>query len=195
MPFATIPSRPRHSLRARRLHLTLPSCFALALLTSGAALGGCGSSGTNGDPATIVPVSAPLYANVAIKPNGGAKGDASSAAQKLTHLAEPYGSVAQTLLSGEGSHLEFKRDIESWVGESAGVFITSLDTSKLPQSATSIQALLEGGLSSVASSLGAGTFGAKGAQGAIVLDTSDLGGARSFLAQRAHEQQAHAVSY
>jgi hypothetical protein len=137
----------------------------------------------------------PLYASVAIKPGGGANGDASSAAKKLTHLAEPYGSIAQALLSSGGSHLEFKRDIEPWVGENAGLFITSLDTSKLPQSATSIQTLLEGGLSSAVSSLGAGTFGAKGAQGAIVLDTSDLGKARSFLTQRAHEQQAHTVSY
>ncbi|HXC23166.1 MAG TPA: DUF3352 domain-containing protein, partial [Solirubrobacteraceae bacterium] len=101
----------------------------------------------------------------------------------------------QALLSSEGSHLEFKRDIEPWVGQSAGVFVTSLNTSKLPQSASSAQALLEGGLASAASSLGAGTFGASGAQGAIVLETSDVGKARSFLEKRAHEQQAHTASY
>jgi Protein of unknown function (DUF3352) len=195
---ATISSPPRRGPRAGHLrgggH---PFIFALALLAAGTALAGCGSSGsgTNGDPATVTPASAPLYASIAIKPSGGATGAASSAAKKLTHLAEPYGSLARALLSSEGSHLEFKRDIEPWVGDRAGVFITSLDTSKLPQSATSAQALLEGGLSSAASSLGAGTFGSKGAQGAIVLDTSDAGKARSFLAQRAREQQAHAASY
>jgi hypothetical protein len=194
----TISSPPRRGPRAGHLrgggH---PFIFALALLAAGTALAGCGSSGsgTNGDPAGVTPASAPLYASIAIKPSGGATGAASSAAKKLTHLAEPYGSVAQALLSGVGSHLEFKRDVEPWVGDRAGVFITSLDTSKLPQSATSAQALLEGGLSSAASSLGAGTFGSKGTQGAIVLDTSDVAGARSFLAQRAREQQAHAASY
>jgi hypothetical protein len=168
---------------------------AAALLAAGAALAGCGSSGSgNADPATVTPASAPLYAKIAIKPQGGANGNAASAAKKLTHLAEPYGSLAQALLSSKGSRLEFKRDIEPWVGDSAGVFVTSLDTGALPQSATSAQGLLEGGLTSGLSALGAGTFG-KGTQGAIVLDTSNLGGARSFLAQRAREQQAHAASY
>ncbi len=165
------------------------------MLATGAVLAGCGSSGSSGDPATIAPASTPLYASVTIKPNGGSGGDASTAAKKLTHLAEPYGSLAQALLSGEGAKLDFKHDIEPWAGKSAGVFVTSLDTGKLPQSASSVQALLEGGLTSVGSSLGASTFGAKGAQGAIVLETSDVGEARSFLAKRGHEQQAHTTSY
>lgn len=174
-----------------------PRLFALALLAAGTTLAGCGSSGsgTNADPASVTPASAPLYAKIAIKPQGGSSGNATSAAKKLTHLAEPYGSVAQALLSSEGSHLEFKRDIEPWVGANAGVFVASLDTSKLPQSASSMQSLLEGGLTSLGSSLGAGAFGAKGAQGAIVLDTTDVAGARSFLQRRAREQGAHTTSY
>jgi hypothetical protein len=170
--------------------------IALISLLGSSALAGCGSSGSSGDPAGLVPVSAPLYANVAVKPSGGAGGDASTAAKDLTHLAEPYGSLAQALLSSEGSHVQFKRDIEPWVGQSAGIFITSLDTSKLPRNGSSAQALLEGGLASAASSLGAGTFGAaRGAQGAIVFETSDVGKARSFLEGRAHEQQARTTSY
>jgi hypothetical protein len=199
LPSATTPSRPHRSLCVRRLSPPRQDrrlSFTLALLATGAALGGCGSSGgTNADPASLAPASAPLYASLAVKPPGGAKGAASTAAKTLTHLAEPYGSVAQALLSSEGGNVEFKRDIEPWVGDEAGVFVTSLDTDKLPQSASSAQALLEGGLSSAVSSLGAGEFGSQGAQGAIVLDTSDLGGARSFLATRARQQQAHAASY
>ncbi|HEX4837164.1 MAG TPA: DUF3352 domain-containing protein [Solirubrobacteraceae bacterium] len=197
MPPATTPSHTRRGPRARRLRPLLFHCLAPTLIAAGTVLAGCGSSGSagNADPATVTPASAPLYASITIKPSGGAKGVASSVAKTLTHLAEPYGSLAQGLLSSEGSHLEFKRDIEPWVGDRTGVFITSLDTSKLPRSATSPQALLEGGLTSGLSSLGAGAFGSKGAQGAIVLDASDLTGARSFLAQRAREQQAHAASY
>jgi hypothetical protein len=168
-----------------------------ALLAAGGAFAGCGSSSSagNADPATVTPVSAPLYASIAIKPGGGAKGDAMSAAQKLTHLAEPYGSLAQALLSSEGAQLQFKRDIEPWVGEEAGVFLTSLNAGALPQGASSARSLLEGGLtSSISSALGATGFG-KGAQGALVLDTSNVGSARSFLRRRAHEQGAHATSY
>ncbi len=142
-----------------------------------------------------MPSSAPLYASFAVKPSGGSSGEASIAAKKLTHLAEPYGSLAQALLSSEGSHVEFKRDIESWVGKDAGLFLTSLDTSKLPQSSSSLQTLLEGGLAGAASSLGADAFGSSATQGAIVLETSDVGGARSFLEKRAHEQGAHTANY
>jgi hypothetical protein len=204
LPSVTIPSHRRRNSHTRRLHGRAKVGGAggsfivvLTLLAAGAALAGCGSSGsTNADPATLAPASAPLYASFAIKPSGGANGEASSAAKKLTHLAEPYGSLAQALLTSEGSHLEFKHDIEPWIGDHAGVFVTSLDTSGLPQSASSVQALLEGGLTGALSSVGADAFGrSTGAQGAIVLDTSDVSGARSFLAQRAHEQQAHATSY
>ena len=168
---------------------------AAALIAAMAALAGCGSSGSKGEPSSLVPSSAPLYASFAIKPSGGSSGEASTAAKKLTHLAEPYGSLAQALLSSEGSHVEFKREIESWVGKDAGLFLTSLDTSKLPQSSSSLQALLEGGLASAASSLGADAFGSSATQGAIVLETSDVGGARSFLEKRAHEQGALTTSY
>jgi hypothetical protein len=172
--------------------------FAPALLVATIALAGCGSSGSsspNADPASVTPASAPLYASIAIKPSGGANGVASVATKKLTHLAEPYGSVAQALLSTESAHPQYKSDIESWIGNNAGVFITSLNTGGLPQSTSSAQALLEGVLSGNLSSLGTGDFGPKGAQGAIVLATSNTSEASSFLSKRASEQQAHTVSY
>jgi hypothetical protein len=75
------------------------------------------------------------------------------------------------------------------------VFITSLNTGGLPQSTSSAQALLEGVLKGNLSSLGTGDFGSKGAQGAIVLATSNVSEARSFLSKRAQEQQAHTTSY
>jgi hypothetical protein len=161
------------------------------------ALAGCGSSSSSGNanPATVTPASVPLYASIAIKPSGGASGVASTAAKKLTHLAEPYGSIAQALLSTESSKPQYKRDIEPWIGDTAGLFVTSLNTGGLPQSASSIQALLEGVLSGNLSSLGTGDFGPKGAQGAIVLATSNVSEARSFLSKRASEQQAHSTSY
>jgi hypothetical protein len=199
LPTATIPPYPPSSPRTRRQRLNGRGgthVFAPALLVAAIALAGCGSSGSpDADPATVTPASAPLYASIAIKPSGGSTGVASSAAKTLTHLAEPYGSVAQALLSTEASHLEYKRDIESWIGNSAGVFISSLDTSGLPQSASSAQGLLEGVLKGNLSSFGTDEFGPKGSQGAIVLPTSNLSGARSFLSKRAQEQQARTTSY
>ena len=166
-----------------------------ALVAMVGAVAGCGSSGSgSADPATLVPASTPLYASVAIKPSGGSGGAATVAAKKLTHLAEPYGSLAQALLASAGGKPNFKSEISSWAGERAGVFVTSVNASKLPTS-TSLQSLLEGGLSSLPSALGAGSFGSQGAQGAIVLQTSDVSGVRSFLQKRASEQHAQTTAY
>jgi hypothetical protein len=199
---ATAPPRPRHESSSSRTHSSNPPrrlltrCRWLLPAIALAALAGCGSSSPteSADPATVAPASSLLYAGIAIKPSGGTGGPAYVAAKKLTHLAEPYGSLAQALLGGGGAKLQFKRDIAPWVGERAGVFVSSLAAGGLPQG-ISPQSLLQGGLSSALSSLGATTFGSSGAQGAIVLDTSDVGGARSFLAKRAREQGAHSASY
>lgn len=161
-----------------------------------AVLSGCGSSGSgSADPAGVVPASVPLYASVAIKPAGGANGAATVAAKKLTHLAEPYGSLAQTLLSSPGTSLEYKRDISPWAGERAGVFVTALNASKLAGGASSLQSLLQGGFSSLSSLLGAEALAAKGTQGALVMQTTDAGAARSFISKQAARQGAHAASY
>jgi hypothetical protein len=169
---------------------------AAAALLALAAFAGCGSSGSgSADPAGVVPASAPLYASVAIKPAGGSNGVAVVAAKKLTHLTEPYASLAQTLLASPGAKLEYKRDISPWVGERAGVFVTALNPAKLAQSAGSLQSLLQGGLSSLPSVLGAEALAVKGTQGAIVLQSADAGAARSFIAKRASQQGAHASSY
>ncbi len=171
---------------------------SVALGLASLLLASCGSSsqsGTSADPATLAPASAPLYVGVTIKPAGGAGGQAFTAMKKLTHLAEPYGALAQALLSSSTARPQFKRDIEPWIGAHAGVFITSINAAGLPSSGTSASGLLGGGLTGAISSLGAGTFGTAGDQGAIVLDTSDVGGARSFLNARASEQQAHTASY
>lgn len=157
------------------------------------AAAGCGSSSSSGDidPATLTPASAKLYANVAIEPSGSA----SSTVRQLTHQAEPYGAIAQALLSSEGSRPQFKQDIKPWIGSHAGVFVTSVGANGLPKGATSAQGLLETVLTGGLSSLAANTFGSSGAQGAIVLDTSDVKGAGSFLSKQAQEQQADSRSY
>lgn len=175
-------------MRARSARIKWLALSAIAA----ASIAGCGSSGsgTGADPATAVPSSAPLYIGLQTGPGG----DALTAAKKLTHLAEPYGSLIQALLAGGHSQPQFKRDIKPWIGPRAGVFISAIGASAL-QGSTSAQALMQGGLSGALSALGAGSFGSGSAQGAIVLDTSDVSGARSFLNARAHEQQAHTASY
>ena len=82
----------------------------------------------------------------------------------------------------------FKHDVEPWLGPHAGLFLTSLGSS------SALTSLLEEGLLGSSTS-GAFAFGTGGAQGAIVLDTSNSAKARSFLDTQAGKAGAHATSY
>lgn len=158
---------------------------------------GCGGSAGSGatDPTHLVPASAPLVANVVLKPAGGSGAPAAMAVRKLTHLPEPYGSLAQTLLAAPGAKLEYKRDLSPWIGERAAVFLTAIDTGKLTQSTASLQSLLQGGLSGLSSVLGASALSAQGAHGAIVLATANAAAAGSFLDKQAAVLGSHSSSY
>jgi Protein of unknown function (DUF3352) len=171
------------------------AALAAALAAGALALSACGSStGTDADPASVTPASAPLYVSVAIKPAGGEKGEAFLAAKALTQSSDPYASLAAALLSTSRHKLDYKQDLSRWIGKRAGVFVSSIDARSLPALAGSPQKLLEGGFSGGLLGLNAGAFEGA-AQGAIVLDTSDAEVAERFLSARAREQQAHAASY
>ena len=146
MPSAAV----RFSLRRSSNAARRSGVVACATLLLAAALTGCGGSSSgspNANPASVVPASAPLYASIALKPSGGSSGPAYTDLKTLTHLSEPYGSVAQSLLSVAGAHSEYSHDVEPWVGATAGVFVTSLGASVLPSSSGSAQSLFEGLLS------------------------------------------------
>jgi hypothetical protein len=184
-PSATSPS-PRPPARARA---TL-ACAAL-LATFGGTLAGCGSSstpGTTADPAAATPAAAVLYAGATVRPTGAEKTSALAAGKALTHQANPYLRLLGTLQTPGSATLSFSRDLAPWLGAHAGVFLTSLS------GAGTLPSQLEQGLLG-GSSAGTFAFGASGAQGAIVLDTSDTAKASSFLDSQAAKAGAHATSY
>jgi len=157
----------------------------------GIALGGCGSgkpSGTSADPADAVPASAVLYAGATVRPTGAERSNALAAGKALTHQADPYLRLLGALQTPGSAQLSFTRDVAPWLGPRAGVFLTSLG------STSALSSLLAQGLLG-ASGSGAFAFGAGGAQGAIVLDTSNGAKARSFLSAQAAKAGAHATSY
>jgi hypothetical protein len=159
--------------------------------TFGGALAGCGSSsapGTAADPATAVPAAAVLYAGATVRPTGAEKTSALAAGKALTHQADPYLRLLGALQTPGSATLNFSRDLAPWLGAHAGVFLTSLS------GAGTLPSQLEQGLLGSSSS-GAFAFGASGAQGAIVLDTSDTAKASSFLDSQAAKAGAHATSH
>ncbi|HTU78762.1 MAG TPA: DUF3352 domain-containing protein [Solirubrobacteraceae bacterium] len=184
------PSWP--SLRAAAAARARASVACVALLAAGAGLlAGCGSSnpgGTSADPASAVPADAVLYAGAAVRPEGSLKAGALAAGRALTHQSDPYLRLLAALQTPGSRTLDFAREVAPWLGPHAGVFLTSL------RSAGSLGSLLEQGLLG-GSGAGAFPFANGGAQGAIVLDTSNTAKARAFLAAQAARAGAHATSY
>ncbi|HEY1834581.1 MAG TPA: DUF3352 domain-containing protein [Solirubrobacteraceae bacterium] len=164
--------------------------FSLLALT-GFVLAGCGSSshtaGTSADPATAVPSSAPLYVGAVVRPTGDLRTQALAAGKALTHQADPYLKLLSVLQSPGSGSLGFGKDVAGWLGPNAAIFLTSLGSS------TALVSLLEGGL--LGKSGASFPFASGGAEGAIVMDTSDPDSARSFLTAQAKRAGAHPETY
>jgi hypothetical protein len=159
-------------------------------------LAGCGSShstGTAADPAEVVPSSAQFYAGATVRPGEPLKAAARADGQALTHRSDPYLGLLGALQTPGSPPLDFGRDVSSWLGARAGIFLTSPGAS----AESTITALLaQLGLGRVgASSAVAFPFSSNGSQGAIVLDTTNVAGASSFLDGQARRAGAHAASY
>jgi hypothetical protein len=188
LPAVTVPSR-RHRATARTRAPFAGS--ALIALASAIVLAGCGSSnprGTSADPAAVVPASAALYVGASVRPQGTLKDTALSAGRALTGQGDPYLHLLAALQTPGSPKLSFAHDVAPWLGPNAGVFLSSLhDSGSLPS-------LLEQGLLGGSSSTSF-PFGSSGAQGAIVLDTSNESAARSFLDSQAAHAGAHPESF
>jgi hypothetical protein len=187
------PSRDPHRILSRVASWT-GALFAAVVL--GAALGGCGSSGSSGsdaDPAGVVPASSPVYVSAVVRPTGSLESNAQTVGHKLSGQNDPYKRLV-TLLQTPGSPtLTYSGDVAPWLGEHAGVFFQSLATR------SSLEDLLRQALASISGAAGQSAngwpFGAGGVQGAMVLDTSDLAKAQSFVAGAAAHAGAQATSY
>jgi Protein of unknown function (DUF3352) len=170
----------------------LIATFAVVLAVAVAGCGSSASTGTSVDPAGVVPASAPVYVGAVVRPDGNLKTEALAAGHKLTRQADPYARLLGVLQTPGSPTLDFGRDVAPWLGPDAGLFFTSLGSSE------ALASLLEQSLTGGGGGGAAETewpFGAGGAQGAIVLDTSDLAAAKTFVANAAAHAGAHAGSY
>ncbi len=154
-------------------------------------LAGCGSSSSSGtatDPAGAVPASSALYVGAVVRPEGGLKSAAVAAGQAFSHQANPYARLLVVLQTPGSPTLNFGQDVAPWLGPNAGIYVTSVSA------AGPVISLLEQG---ILGTQGSGTypFGAGGAQGALVMDTTDQGKAQSFLDSQAQHAGAHTATY
>jgi uncharacterized protein DUF3352 len=164
---------------------------------------GCGSStsGTAVSPATVVPASTPLYIDAVVQPSGSLKSNATAAARTLTQRSDPFTGLLQLLQGPTGKAPNYAKEVKPWLGANAGLFLNSIDVpgsqGLLREALT--KAFAEGLGGAEAALLGSGglsnLLGQRALQGALVLDTTDVGKARSFLEAQAHSVAAHPASY
>lgn len=155
-------------------------------------MAGCGSSshssGTEADPASVVPASAPVYLGATVKPGGSLRSGALAAGRDLTGQANPYLKLLGALQTPGSPTLSLNADVESWLGPHAGLFLDS--AAGLEPLISLVEKVLSG-----KSRPSAPPFATGKLEGAMVLDTSDASAARSFLAEQAKRAGAHAASY
>ncbi len=170
------------------------ACILAALAGGLASCGSSASPGTSADPAGIVPASAPIYVGAVVRPNGTLKTAALAAGHALSHQADPYVRLLSILETPGSPTLDFSHDVAPWLGPDAGLFFTSLGSSEALESLLQ-QGLTSGGSTGTEWPFGTGGGTAGGGQGAIVLDTSNLSSAKTFVANAAAHASAHANSY
>ncbi|MFI5004459.1 MAG: DUF3352 domain-containing protein [Solirubrobacterales bacterium] len=167
-------------------------------------LGGCGSSssGTSASPATVTPASAPLYIDAVVRPEGSLKTNATSTASTLTGRQKPFEGLLKLLAGPTSRTPHYAKEVQPWLGPHAGVFLSAIDLSRAQGllSGELLAKVLSEGLAGVeAALLGEGglpaALNSSSAQGALVLDTTDVAKARSFLETQAHSAGAHSASY
>jgi hypothetical protein len=162
------------------------AAIVIVLLSTG---GGGHGTPTNVDPAKVVPASAALYVGADVRPKAAKQAAALAAGRSLTHQADPYTRLVSILQTPGSPTPDFARDVDPWLGARAGVFLSSLSSSG------PVLSRIQQGLLGQSSAGGSFPFGAKGAQGAIVLDTTDLAKARAFLQSAAARAGAQATTY
>lgn len=146
------------SRRRRSPLAALLALVAIAVALIGAGCGGedpsptSGGSGNGPDPATIVPAAAPIYVEASLRPEGAAREGVLAAARKVTRMGDPLGELRRLLDRQVGDADEgllgapgmtFTRDIEPWLGNRVGVFMTNFGGSQ-PDVATIVPIRDEG---------------------------------------------------
>jgi Protein of unknown function (DUF3352) len=196
------------SLRSRPARALLVLATTALLLLALSSCGSSSPSGTSASPATVVPGTAPLYIDAVVQPSGSLKTDTLAVGHQLTQHTQPFTGLLKLLQGPSGKTPNYEHEIKPWLGPEGGVFLSSIGAAGAQSASSAAQELLQQALSKA---LAEGLSGAENAllggaglpsllsqsslQGALILDTTDVDKARSFLHTQAHAAGAHTVSY
>jgi hypothetical protein len=116
-------------MRAPRL---LPTLAIAALLVAALLVAGCGggSGGGGGEPAGLVPKQAPVYLEVDLAPEAKTSEALNELTQTVFGIEDVGEFVAEELEQaalGEGEKLDFEKEVEPWLGDKAGLYLSEYD--------------------------------------------------------------------
>jgi hypothetical protein len=105
----------------------------LAAALAAFAVAGCGgssdsSSGTS--PAAVAPPQAPVYVEVAVRPEGKLKSNVESLARSIGGIDDLGNLIVSELeqsASDSGEEFDYAKEVEPWLGERAGIFLDKYD--------------------------------------------------------------------
>jgi hypothetical protein len=104
------------------------SLAALSLLAVLVAACGGGSGSGDVDPATAVPRGAIFYLEVSVRPEGEVRESALDAAGKVLRTADPEAKIRELVdkafAEGDDTDVSYERDVEPWLGERAGLWVS-----------------------------------------------------------------------
>ena len=101
---------------------------AAALLAAAVGVAGCGSSSGAGgtDPASLVPASAPVYAEALVAPDDAQAADAQAALRRILRTNDPATAIVRSIdRAGRDRDVTYARDIEPWLGDRVGAAMLS----------------------------------------------------------------------
>jgi hypothetical protein len=111
-----------------KTRLVLPVLAAAAAL---ALLAGCGSSdsGSSTDPASVAPPETPVFIEAKIQPTGTLKTNLEEIASRVAGVDDVGGTLVSYLEQSVTSDepLDFDKEVQPWLGEKAGIFLTEYD--------------------------------------------------------------------
>jgi hypothetical protein len=102
----------------------------LAVLGALLVFAGCGGDGDAGaDPAAVAPARAPVYIEATIDPDGETEENVRSLSQRLAGTDDPGAEIRRLLEESareDDPEFSYENDVEPWIGEKVGVFITNI---------------------------------------------------------------------
>jgi hypothetical protein len=106
----------------------LAVCAALAAVPVAAGCGqSSGSGNAGGDPASIVPATAPLYGEAVVKPEGDQRARLESLLRRILRTDDPGAKLEKAFDdAARKDGVTYTRDIKPWLGKRVGAFLSGV---------------------------------------------------------------------